>query len=340
MSTKGYILLTGATGYIGSHTWVELLSAGYDVIGIDNFSNSKPTVLERIKKITSKNLSFKEGDLRNKKFLQDVFEEYPISAVIHLAGLKAVGESTQAPLLYYEHNIASLFNLLNVMKFFDVRNLIFSSSATVYDSKNLIPYTEGMALGCSNPYGWTKLFAEQILRDLETSDASWKIAYLRYFNPIGAHHSGEIGEDPSGIPNNLMPYVCQVAVGLRPQLSVYGGDWPTLDGTCIRDYIHVVDLAKGHLQALKYLNLNKKSITVNLGTGRGTSVLDLVKTFEAASDVKIPYLIVERRSGDIAEYYADVNKAHALLGWSAQYSLFDMCLDAWRWQAKNPNGYQ
>jgi UDP-glucose 4-epimerase len=340
LSTKGYILLTGATGYIGSHTWVELLSAGYDVIGIDNFSNSKPTVLERIKKITSKNLSFKEGDLRSKKFLQEVFEEYPVSAVMHFAGLKAVGESTQEPFLYYEHNITGLFNLLNAMKFFDVKNLIFSSSATVYDSKNLIPYSEDMALACSNPYGWTKLFAEQILRDVQKSDASWKVAYLRYFNPIGAHHSGEIGEDPTGIPNNLMPYVCQVAVGLRPQLSVYGGDWPTLDGTCIRDYIHVMDLAKGHLKAIKYLDLNKKSITVNLGTGHGTSVLDLVKTFEVASDVKIPYRIVERRAGDIAECYADVSRARDLLNWFPQYSLFNMCVDAWRWQVKNPNGYQ
>lgn len=339
MSSEKYILLTGATGYIGSHTWVELLSAGYSVVGIDDFSNSSPIVLDRIRKITSQLLFFAEGDVGDESFLRELFGKYNISAVMHFAGLKAVAESTQEPLKYYGKNVEGLLTLLTVMKVVGLKNFIFSSSATVYDPQNPIPYLEGMPLGSSSPYGWTKLFCEQILRDLEKSDPGWHIGCLRYFNPIGAHPSGEIGEDPKGVPNNLMPFVSQVAVGLRNQLSIYGADWPTPDGTCIRDYIHVVDLAKGHLQALKYLEAEKKSITVNLGTGQGVSVIELVRAFEAASNIKIPHQIVGRRPGDISEYYADVTRARELLGWSAELNLHNMCADAWRWQSKNPRGY-
>ncbi len=340
MTNGQHILLTGATGYIGSHTWVELLGADYQVIGVDNFSNSSSRVLGRINKITSQSLSFVEGDIEDENFLNGLFKKYDVFAVIHFAGLKAVAESTKDPLRYYDKNVGGLIALLNVMKKHDSKNLIFSSSATVYDAKNPIPYQEDMPLGSSNPYGQTKLVCEQMLRDLEKSDSDWHIACLRYFNPIGAHSSGEIGEDPRGVPNNLMPFITQVAVGLRSELSIYGNDWPTPDGTCIRDYIHVVDLAKGHLQALRYLELQRKSITVNLGTGRGVSVIELVREFELASKVKIPYQIVGRRPGDISEYYADVSKAHHLLEWSAKFNLYDMCLDAWRWQTKNPDGYR
>jgi UDP-glucose 4-epimerase len=336
MMTEKFILLTGATGYIGSHTWIELLISGYKVIGIDDFSNSSPIVLERIKKIISQKINFFQGSVGDKKFLHQVFEKFDVGSVIHFAGLKAVGDSAKEPLSYYEQNIAGMLNLLTVMKTFDVKTFIFSSSATVYDSKNPVPYSEEMPLSCVSPYGWTKYMGEQILSDLESSDKAWRIAKLRYFNPIGAHQSGEIGENPRDVPNNLMPYISQVAIGLREQLSIYGADYPTFDGTCIRDYIHVVDLAKGHIAALNYLESEGKSIVVNLGTGKGTSVFELLHTFETVANVKVPYQVVSRRPGDVVASYADVSKAQKFLNWSAGYDLSDMCSDVWRWQVKNP----
>ncbi len=263
------ILITGATGYIGSHTWVELLNAGYEVLGIDNFCNSNPNVIGRIEKITSKKADFIQGDLRDERILMELFEKYQIQSVIHFAALKAVGESVQKPLYYYQNNINGLLTLLKVMQENKCNKLVFSSSATVYHPSNLIPYEEGMQLGSTSPYGWSKCMGEQILRDVEVIDASWSIAYLRYFNPVGAHESGLIGEDPKGVPNNLMPYIAQVAIGKREFLSVYGDDWPTIDGTGVRDYVHVADLARGHIKALEYLINKKKSLTINLGTGKG-----------------------------------------------------------------------
>lgn len=334
------ILITGATGYIGSHTWLELLNAGYEVIGLDNFCNSSPIVLDRLKKLTKQPVSFLHQDLRNIDRVRSAFDTHKIDAVIHFAALKAVGESIAEPLKYYDNNINGLLNLTQVMLEYGCENLVFSSSATVYGHPKLVPILENFPLKPTNPYGQTKLIGEQILRDLEIAQPQFKIAYLRYFNPVGAHSSGQIGEHPSGIPNNLMPYVTQVAVGKRPYLSIFGGDWPTHDGTGVRDYIHVVDLANGHLKAINYLMKEKKSLTVNLGTGIGYSVLDLVKNFELTSGKKIPYQIVGRRSGDIASCYADPGLAFNLMGWRAEYDLRRMCEDSWRWQSMNPDGYE
>jgi UDP-glucose 4-epimerase len=334
------ILLTGATGYIGSHTWVELLDAGYEVVGCDNFSNSSPSVLKRIEKITQSQPAFIECDVQDQVVLADIFKRHKIKAVVHFAALKAVGESVQKPLNYYANNLNGLLSLLKVMQSFDCHHFVFSSSATVYHPGNPIPYVEGMPLGSTSPYGWTKCMSEQILRDLELSDPSWRVAYLRYFNPVGAHPSGLIGEDPRGVPNNLMPFVTQVAVGKRPELSIFGGDWPTHDGTGVRDYIHVIDLARGHVKAVEYLLGQQKSITVNLGAGKGYSVLDLVKSFEQASGRPIPYRIVDRRPGDIAAFYADAALAEKLLNWRVECDLDQMCRDSWNWQSNNPNGFE
>lgn len=334
------ILLTGATGYIGSHTWVELLEAGYEVLGCDNFSNSSPRVLDRIQKITQRQLAFVECDVQNQQSIEALFKQYDIRGVVHFAALKAVGESVEKPLSYYANNLNGLLNLLKVMSAFNCRNFVFSSSATVYHPGNPIPYVEGMPLGSTSPYGWTKYMSEQILRDVEASSPNWHIAYLRYFNPVGAHPSGLIGEDPRGIPNNLMPFVTQVAVGKRKELSIFGGDWPTHDGTGVRDYIHVQDLARGHVKAIDYLLNQKKSLTVNLGAGKGYSVLDLVRAFEKASGQVIPYQIVDRRSGDIAAFYADASLANELLDWRVEFDLDAMCRDSWRWQSNNPNGFE
>jgi UDP-glucose 4-epimerase len=334
------ILLTGATGYIGSHTWVELLEAGYEVVGCDNFSNSSPNVLKRIERITHSQPTFVECDIQDQTALANIFKHHKIKSVVHFAALKAVGESVKKPLNYYANNLNSLLSLLKVMQSFNCHQFIFSSSATVYHPDNPIPYMEGMPLGSTSPYGWTKYMSEQILRDLELSDPSWRVAYLRYFNPAGAHPSGLIGEDPLGIPNNLMPFMTQVALGKRPELSIFGGDWPTHDGTGVRDYIHVKDLAKGHVKAVEYLLGQQKSITVNLGAGKGYSVLDLVKSFEQVSGRSIPYQIVERRPGDIAAFYADASLAEKLLNWRVECDLDQMCLDSWNWQSKNPNGFE
>jgi UDP-glucose 4-epimerase len=334
------ILLTGATGYIGSHTWVTLLEAGYSVIGLDNFSNSSPRVIERIKRITQRELIFVEGDVQDEQLLSDLFEKYSIEGVIHFAALKAVGESVQKPLSYYANNINGLLSLLKVMGSFNCGTFVFSSSATVYHPNNPIPYVEDMPLGSTSPYGWTKCMSEQILRDLEVSNPDWRVAYLRYFNPVGAHPSGLIGEDPKGVPNNLMPFMTQVAVGKRKELSIFGGDWPTHDGTGVRDYIHVQDLASGHVKAIEYLLSQKKSLTVNLGAGKGYSVLDLLRAFERASKQKIPYQIVDRRSGDIAAFYANASLAEQLLNWRVEFDLDAMCRDSWRWQSNNPNGFE
>lgn len=334
------ILLTGATGYIGSHTWVELLAAGHEVLGIDNFSNSSEKVLERIEAISGKKVSFLRGDVNDQGFLLQIFQDHSVDVVVHFAALKAVGESVQIPLSYYQNNLGGLMTLLRVMKRRDCKNIVFSSSATVYHPDNSAPYVETMSLGSTNPYGWTKFMSEQLLRDLETSDPHWAVAFLRYFNPVGAHESGLIGEAPLGVPNNLMPYLSQVAVGQREYLSVYGQDWPTHDGTGVRDYIHVVDLARGHLKAVDYLVHHHQSLTVNLGTGRGYSVMEVIKAFEGASGQAIPYKVVGRRSGDIATCYANIDLAKQLLNWTTEYDLNRMCVDAWRWQSKNPRGFE
>lgn len=333
------ILLTGATGYIGSHTWIELLLAGYQVIGIDNLVNSNDAVLSRVELITKRKVKFIKCDLRDDTLLRDIFSNYKIRAVIHFAALKAVGESTNVPLQYYTNNVAGLLSLLHIMDEFKCRNLIFSSSATIYHHKNELPFKESSSLGATNPYGWTKFISEQILCDIQKSNSAWKIIALRYFNPAGAHHSGLIGEDPASIPNNLMPYISQVAIGKLKKLFVYGDDWPTSDGTGVRDYVHVVDLARGHLKALNFLESFKKSLVVNLGTGKGYSVLEVIRAFEAASGKKIDYQVVNRRPGDLAECYADTTLAKETLNWSATYDLTEMCVDSWRWQLQNPNGY-
>lgn len=333
------ILVTGGAGYIGSHTCVELLDAGYGVIVVDNLSNSKQTSLERVQQITGKPLSFIQADLRDKNALAELFDRYNIDAVIHFAGLKAVGESVQLPLNYYDNNVTGTLCLLEVMKQHDVKNLVFSSSATVYGDPHTLPIKEDFPLSATNPYGRSKLIIEEILRDLHQSDKSWNISILRYFNPVGAHSSGLIGEDPNGIPNNLMPYISQVAVGKLQKLSVYGGDYPTKDGTGIRDYIHVVDLAKGHIKALEKLSTTPGCIMHNLGTGQGYSVIETIKAFKKASDRKIPFQIVDRRPGDIAACYADPSRAKVDLGWVAEKTLQQMCDDAWRWQKANPKGF-
>ncbi|WP_223592375.1 UDP-glucose 4-epimerase GalE [Neobacillus bataviensis] len=334
------ILITGGAGYIGSHTCVELLNAGYDVISLDNFSNSKHESLNRVKEITGKDFKFYEIDLLNQIGLEDVFATNQIEAVIHFAGLKAVGESVSIPLHYYHNNISGTLILCDVMKKYGVKNLVFSSSATVYGTPDRVPISEDSPLSATNPYGRTKLMIEEILRDLYIADNTWSIALLRYFNPIGAHESGRIGEDPNGIPNNLMPYITQVAVGKLKELNVFGCDYPTVDGTGVRDYIHVVDLALGHLKALEKVMSSNGVDAYNLGTGIGYSVLEIVLAFEKASGVKIPYKIVERRPGDIAVCYADPTKARRELGWVAERGIEEMCRDSWRWQQKNPNGYE
>ncbi len=334
------ILLTGATGYIGTHTWIELLGQNYDVLGLDNFSNSSPKVLTRLNQLSGKKINFLECDLRDSHELRRLFDKYSIQAVIHFAALKAVGESVKFPISYYQNNINGLLNLIEVMSDYSCHRLVYSSSATVYHPDNPIPYLETMSLGSSSPYGWSKLMGEQILRDWEKSNPDVSVACLRYFNPVGAHPSGLIGEDPKGVPNNLMPLLTQVAVGRREFLSIYGDDWPTPDGTGVRDYIHVMDLANGHLVALDHLLSNRGSLTVNLGSGRGHSVLELIKTFEDSTGVGIPYRRAQRRLGDIAAFYADASLAQEKLGWSTRYDLKRMCEDSWRWQNMNPNGYE
>ncbi len=334
------ILTTGGAGYIGSHTCVELLQAGYDVAVVDNLSNSKQESLDRVQKITGRPLSFYRVDLLDKPALTDVFRKERIDAVIHFAGLKAVGESTQIPLHYYHNNITGTLVLCEVMKEFGVRTLVFSSSATVYGDPAKVPITEDFPVSPTNPYGRTKLMIEEILRDLCAAEPGWRIALLRYFNPVGAHQSGLIGEDPNGIPNNLFPYIAQVAVGKLKELSVFGNDYPTPDGTGVRDYIHVVDLSRGHLKALEKLERNPGLLTWNLGTGRGYSVLEAVAAFSKACGKPIPYKIVARRPGDVSSCYADPSLARRELDWEAEKGLDEMCADTWRWQMKNPLGYE
>ncbi|WP_324778845.1 UDP-glucose 4-epimerase GalE [Thiobacillus sedimenti] len=333
------VLLTGGAGYIGSHTAVECLAAGHEVVVYDNLSNSSPTSLERVAQIAGRPVAFVEGDIRDRAALRRLFADHRIDAVVHFAGLKAVGESVEKPLLYYDNNIGGSIALFEEMAAAGVKAVVFSSSATVYGDPATVPITEDFPLSATNPYGRSKLVIEEMLRDIAHADAGWKVALLRYFNPVGAHESGLIGEDPRGIPNNLMPYVAQVAVGRRPHLNVFGGDYPTPDGTGVRDYIHVVDLARGHVAALDRLPQLHGVGTWNLGTGRGVSVLDMVRAFEAASGKRVPYEIVARRAGDVAQCWADPGLAARELGWRAQYDLPRMCADAWRWQERNPQGY-
>ena len=334
------VLVTGGAGYIGSHTCVELLERGYGVIVADNLVNSSAKSLERVQQITGKSLDFYEIDVRDRAALDRIFEKHDINCAIHFAGLKAVGESVAMPLEYYDNNLNSTITLCRAMKDHGVKNIVFSSSATVYSGDNEMPLKESSHTGmCTNPYGWTKYMSEQILRDTAFADEEWSIALLRYFNPIGAHSSGLIGEDPRGIPNNLMPFISQVAVGRRDHLNIFGNDYDTHDGTGVRDYIHVVDLARGHVCAIEYMQKHKGENVFNLGTGMGYSVLDMVKAFERVTGIKIPYEIVARRPGDLATVYSSPDKSAELLGWKAQYNLDDMCRDTWAWQSKNPMGY-
>jgi len=337
------ILVTGGAGYIGSHTLIELAEANYDFIVYDNLSNSSEESIKRVSKIINKNITFIKGDIRDKNRLKEVFENYKIEAVIHFAGLKAVGESVQKPLKYYDNNVCGTLKLLEVMREYNCKKIVFSSSATVYGDPQTTPITEDFPVGnTTNPYGTSKYMIERILKDLYISDSSFKIAILRYFNPVGAHPSGMIGEDPNGIPNNLMPFITQVAVGKREYLNIFGNDYDTHDGTGVRDYIHVMDLANAHVKAIEYLNKsdNIKPLIVNLGTGKGYSVLDVVKAFEKVSGKKIAYKIVNRRPGDVAKVYADPTLANEILGWKAEKTLEDMCRDSWNWQKNNPNGYK
>ena len=334
------VLVTGGAGYIGTHTCVLLIEAGYDVLVFDNFSNATHEALNRVERIVNKKLPYVEGDIRSASDLEKVFTEYDITSVIHFAGLKAVGESVTEPLKYYDNNIYGTLVLCEVMSRHNCKKIVFSSSATVYGDPHTTPITEDFPLSATNPYGKTKLFIEEMLRDLFTSDNSWDIALLRYFNPVGAHGSGTIGEDPNGIPNNLMPFIAQTAVGKRKELSVFGGDYDTIDGTGVRDYIHVTDLAAGHLKALSYFDKHNGLLTVNLGTGKGYSVLEMIRAFEAASQKTVPYAIVERRQGDIATCFADPAYAKEVLGWEATKSIKEMCEDTWRWQSNNPNGFK
>ena len=335
------ILVTGGAGYIGSHTVVELQSAGYDVVVVDNLANSSEKSLERVETITGKPVKFYNADILDRDALEQIFAKEEIDSCIHFAGLKAVGESVQKPWEYYENNIAGTLTLVDVMRRHNVKNIIFSSSATVYGDPAIIPITEECPKGqCTNPYGWTKSMLEQILMDIQKADSEWNVILLRYFNPIGAHKSGTMGENPNGIPNNLMPYITQVAVGKLKELGVFGNDYDTPDGTGVRDYIHVVDLALGHVKALKKIEEKAGLCIYNLGTGTGYSVLDIVKNFEEATGVKIPYVIKERRAGDIASCYANADKAKRELGWEAQFGIREMCADSWRWQSSNPNGYE
>ena len=340
MNNINTILVTGGAGYIGSHTCLELLNADYQVVVVDNLCNSMITSLQRVQELTGKQLTFIEADLRDKQALQRIFTEHSIDAVIHFAGLKAVGESVSIPIDYYQNNIGGTINLLEVMNHSGVKNIVFSSSATVYGDPQSLPITEDSPLSATNPYGRSKLMVEEILGDVYVSDASWNIALLRYFNPVGAHRSGRIGEDPGDIPNNLMPYISQVAVGKLEKLSVFGGDYATKDGTGVRDYIHVVDLALGHIKALQRLAANPGLVTYNLGTGQGYSVIEMARAFEQASGQPVPYEIVARRPGDIAACYADPALAQRELGWKAERGLQEMCEDSWRWQSANPQGYK
>ncbi|WP_127470659.1 UDP-glucose 4-epimerase GalE [Thiomicrorhabdus aquaedulcis] len=333
------ILVTGGAGYIGSHTCIELLQAGFELVVLDNLSNSSIESLKRVKHITGREIEFIEGDVCDRVLLRSIFTRFSVDAVIHFAGLKAVGESVALPLKYYDNNVSGSVALFEVMAEFDCKHLVFSSSATVYGDPASVPIKEDFPLSTTNPYGASKLMVENILRDVFKSDPDWSIALLRYFNPVGAHESGLIGEDPNGIPNNLMPFVSQVAVGQRECLNVFGDDYDTLDGTGVRDYIHVVDLAKGHVAALRKLMQSPGLVTLNLGTGRGYSVLEMVRAFEQASDKQVAYEIVARRPGDVAQCYADPSIAFEVLGWKAELGIERMCEDAWRWQSKNPNGY-
>jgi len=335
------ILLAGGAGYIGSHTAVELLKSGYDVIIADNYSNSCPEAVKRVEEITGKTVKAYELDIKDKEILSKVFEENKIDAVIHFAGLKAVGESVEKPVMYYRNNIDTTLSLLECMNEYGVKNVIFSSSATVYGEENPVPYTEEMKRGtCTNPYGWTKVMMEQIFEDAAKADKELSVVLLRYFNPIGAHESGRIGEDPQGIPNNLMPYVAQVAVGRREKLTIFGNDYDTPDGTCRRDYIHVVDLAKGHVKAIDYILEHSGVEIFNLGTGTPYSVTEIVDTFEKVNDMKINHAYGARRAGDLPESYANADKALKVLGWKTEKTLADMCRDTWNWQKNNPNGYK
>ena len=334
------ILVTGGAGYIGSHTCVELLESGYNVVVVDNLCNSNPKSLDRVKELTGKDVKFYEGDVRDEALLRKIFAENEIGAVIHFAGLKAVGESVAQPWRYYDNNLNSTLVLTKVMEEAGCKKIIFSSSATVYSGDNEMPLRETSKTGnCTNPYGWTKYMTEQILSGMAFADKEWSIVLLRYFNPIGAHKSGRIGEDPRGIPNNLMPYISQTAIGKREKLGVFGNDYDTHDGTGVRDYIHVVDLAKGHVAAIGHAAENKGEAVFNLGTGTGYSVQDMVKAFETANNIKVPYEICPRRPGDLATCYADPTKSREVLGWQAKHDQTDMCRDTWNWQSKNPNGY-
>jgi len=335
------ILLAGGAGYIGSHTAVELINAGYDVVVVDNYSNSSPEAIRRVEEITGKSIRLFEADVKDTEALNKIFANNSIDAVIHFAGLKSVGESVHKPIMYYRNNIDTTLTLLETMEKFNVNNIIFSSSATVYGEANKVPYFETMPRGaCTNPYGWTKLMMEQILTDAANADEMLSVVLLRYFNPIGAHESGMIGEDPQGIPNNLMPYVTQVAVGKRECLTIFGNDYPTADGTCTRDYIHVVDLAKGHVKAIDYILNNVKCCEIfNLGTGTPYSVTEIVETFERVNGVKVNHVYGARRAGDLPECYANADKALEVLGWKTEKTLEDMCRDSWNWQKNNPKGY-
>lgn len=334
------ILITGGAGFIGSHTCVEMLNSGYDVVVVDNLDNSSSESLDRVEKITGKKVKFYKQDVRNREALRKIFTENSIEAVIHFAGLKAVGESVREPIMYYDNNLINTLVLLETMNEFGVKKIVFSSSATVYGVATEMPLVEGMPLGAINPYGRTKLFIEHILTDLYAADKDWCVALLRYFNPIGAHKSGLIGEDPKGIPNNLMPYISQVAVGKLEKLHVFGNDYKTVDGTGVRDYIHVVDLALGHVKAIEWVLKNTGCEPFNLGTGNGTSVLQLRDAFVKATGVDVPYVIDPRRPGDPDEVYANADKAKKVLGWTAKYGIEEMCEDTWRWQKNNPNGFE
>ena len=338
---KMAVLVTGGMGYIGSHTCLELLESGYEVVSIDNLCNSNPASLRRVEELTGKTLTSYIGDVRDADLLRRIFSEHTIECVIHFAGLKAVGESVEKPWEYYDNNLNTTLVLTKVMQEVGMKHIIFSSSATVYTSDNEMPLRETSRTGgCTNPYGWTKYMGEQILRDIAKADPEWSVVNLRYFNPVGAHESGKIGEHPNGIPNNLMPYISQTAIGKRDHLNVFGNDYPTPDGTGVRDYIHVVDLAKGHVAAIQYLMTHTGESVFNLGTGHGYSVLDMVHAFEEANGVKVPYEITARRPGDLATCYADPAKSLEVLGWKAEKNLVDMCRDTWNWQKQNPNGYE
>lgn len=335
------ILVTGGAGFIGSHTVVALIEAGHEVVIADNLSNASEKVLDRLEELTGRRVTFYKADIRDRAALNEIFEKERIDSVIHFAGLKAVGESVEKPWEYYDNNISGTLTLLDVMRQHNVKNIIFSSSATVYGDPAFVPITEECPKGnCTNPYGWTKSMLEQILTDIHTADSEWNIVLLRYFNPIGAHKSGRIGENPNGIPNNLMPYITQVAVGKLEKLSVFGNDYPTHDGTGVRDYIHVLDLAQGHVKALQKLAPGSGLNIYNLGTGKGYSVLDIVKDFEVATGHEIPYVIAPRREGDVASCYCSPKKAKEELGWVAEYGIRDMCEDSWNWQSHNPEGYE